>query len=150
MGVSKSLLDNHDARFAEDVYGAEEILLLTRLPKKDRVVVLDPAVRIKEPRSGGLNESLNRMFRLGVGSGRLRGDNAMRGDVFARRRYLVPLMVPGRLFLAVCRLPYCHIRDIFIYALMSPVVLLHLTWYAAGFSRGARMAKGVFEPCRQK
>ncbi|MBW2283616.1 MAG: glycosyltransferase [Deltaproteobacteria bacterium] len=141
MGISKSLLDQYNARFAERIYGAEEIVLLTSLPAKNRMAVLDPKIRIKEPRSGGLNVSLRRMFRLGTGSGRLREDHSMRGAIFARHLYLVPLMVPARFFQTVCRLPYCRLRDIVIFALMSPVVLLSLSWYAAGFSKGARSAK---------
>ena len=141
MGISKSLLVQHNARFAERIYGAEEIFLLTRLPDESRLVVLDPNIRIKENRTGGLSTSLRRMSRLGVGSGRLRADHPMRGAILAKHPVLVPLMVPARFFLTVCRLPYCRLRDTMIFILMSPVVLLHLSWYAAGFSVGARRAK---------
>jgi glycosyltransferase 2 family protein len=140
MAVSRRLLETSGARFAEGTYGAEEAALLAALPPEARGVWLDPSIQVRELRYETLAGACRRMGHLGFGSGRLRRTLALRGAFLARRRWLLPLVVPIRLALTLRRLRGCGWRAAADFARLSPLMTVLLVYYALGFRAGAAQA----------
>jgi hypothetical protein len=137
MGVSRRLLDQSGARFAEGSYGAEEAALLNGLPPANRTVLLDPSIPVRELRYETLQGAMGRMRHLGFGSGQLRRNTKLRGSFLARHLWLAPLLVPARLLLMARRLPGCSWGAAADFIRLSPLVAFFLIFYVAGFVSGA-------------
>ncbi len=137
MCVSAELLKAGREAFAEGIYGAEELALLDHLPAGSGRVVLDPRAQVREMRRDRLVNSLVRMYRLGRGSGRMRRRMDVRGAVFARHLWLVPLLGPARFALSAWRSATCGWRGAGEFLRLSPLVLLQLACYSVGFAAGA-------------
>jgi hypothetical protein len=137
MAISRRLLEESGARFAEGVYGAEEIALLGGLPPEARAVWLDPTIEVRELRHETFAGARRRMRHLGFGSGQLRKSRTMRGSVLARHRWLVPLVVPVRLLLTLRRHAGCGWRAGADFVRLAPLVTILLVYYTVGFAAGA-------------
>jgi len=135
MCLARSLLERTGARFAEGVYGAEEMAFLHELGV--RQVLLDPNAVVRDLRRDGVRMTLKRSFRLGRGSGRLRSRLDLRGAVFARHLWLAPLLAP-LLFGLTCvrtlrRTPW-GVLDL---VRFIPMTLARPVLYTVGFIAGA-------------
>ncbi len=137
MGLSRSLLTESGAGFAERVYGAEEIALLHELAMDGRPVILDPAVLVRDMRYDTLRGSLKRLYLLGLGSGRMRKAMPLRGSILARCWWLLPLLAPARFVLTAWRTMRCGPQQIIDLVRLTPIVFCQLLSYAIGFARGA-------------
>jgi len=145
MCVSRSVLECSGARFAEGVYGAEEIAFLRELPADRRSVLLEPAAVVRHLRAESPLTSLARHYRMGWGSGWLRGRRRMRGSLFARHVWLAPLLVPARFLLTASRIVRYGPASLLDFVRLSPFIMCQYVWYAVGFAAGAvsaRRAKG--------
>jgi hypothetical protein len=144
MAVSRQILEITGARFAEYIYGAEEIALLTDLPPEKRTVWLDPDVEVRELRVETFAGARRRLWHLGHGSGWLRQTHTtMRGAAMARHPWLSPALIPVRLLLTASRLRGCGGRAMLDFCRLSPLMACLLIWYAAGFAAGARGARAA-------
>ena len=139
MCLSRSLLDRTGARFAEGVYGAEEMVFLKELGV--RRVLLDPDAVVRHLREEDVRGMLRRSYRLGRGSGRLRWQAGLRGALFARHVLLAPLLVPILFALSwlhtIRRAPH-GVLDL---VRFSPVKAASSVSYTAGFIAGALGAR---------
>ena len=139
MCLSRALLDRTGARFAEGVYGAEEMAFLQELGV--RHVLLDPDAVVRHLRRDSARGLLKRGFRLGNGSGRLRWQVGLRGALFARHVYLAPLLVPMLIALSWLRTLRRAPHGVFDLIRFSPVKLASSVSYTAGFIAGALEAR---------
>jgi hypothetical protein len=141
MCLPRRLLQDHHARFAEGVFGAEEMTLLDRLPAEKRAVLLEPGAVVLHLRGGTLRRFLAHYYTLGTGSGRVRARLQMRGSFAARHPWLAPLLGPGRTLLTGLR-TLRHTPGRFPdFVRLSPLILCRYTAFALGFMVGARRAK---------
>ncbi|KPK62498.1 MAG: hypothetical protein AMK73_06015 [Planctomycetes bacterium SM23_32] len=141
MCVSRRLLQSHGARFAEGVFGAEEMPLLAGLPPQSRRVLLEPDAVVFHLRGGTLRGFLKHYYRLGTGSGRVRAGLRVRGSFFARHPWLAPLLGPGRTLLTglrTLRYTLAHFAD---FLRLNPLILCRYMAFAVGFMVGARRAR---------
>jgi len=138
MCVGAGLLRTGGARFAEGRYGAEEMAFLHSLGDDRQPVLLEPAARVRHLRRDGFGASIRHQYRLGRGAGRTRRDFPLRGSTFARHRWLAPLLVPGRYLLLGVRVIRRNPPAILELLRLTPLVLIQLVGYAAGFRAGAR------------
>jgi hypothetical protein len=141
MAVARATLDTTGARFAEGIYGAEEIVLMSTLPPERRDVWLDPDVEVRELRVETFAGARRRMRHLGHGSGWLRRIHAMRGSALARHSWLLPLVVPVRLLLTMRRHRGCGWRALADFLRLSPLITVLLIYYTLGFRAGALGAR---------
>jgi glycosyltransferase involved in cell wall biosynthesis len=139
MAVSRRLLMETGARFG-DIYGAGEMVLLSRLPDRYRSVIMDPSVCVRHLRQDDLRGSLRRMYRLGRGSGQWRKRTAMRGSIFARHPWLIPALPAARLAVTGARSVAGGWRSALDFVRLMPIISLMMVWYAAGFAAGVRQA----------
>jgi hypothetical protein len=137
MAVAADLLRRSGAAFAERVYGAEEVRLLSQLPDDCLPVPMLSDAVVRHCRRDGFGQSLVRHFRLGRGAGRLRREGNMRGALLARYPILSPLLVPLRSLLTAYRVVRFSPQEIPDFLRLSPILVLHYTFYAAGFAAGA-------------
>jgi hypothetical protein len=146
MAVGRDLLERSGARFAESVYGAEEIAFLHQLPEEHRTVLMEPASRVRHLRGETLRTSLARHYRMGWGSGWLRRQSRMRGSLFARHVWLAPFLAPLRLVLTFSRVVrWCPGRALD-FLRLSPFIFCQYVFYAAGFVKGAIAARRAAIP----
>ena len=141
MCVSRSVLEGSGARFAERVYGAEEIAFLHQLPVDRRSVLLEPAAVVRHLRAESPRTSLARHYRMGWGSGWLRSSRQMRGSFFARHIWLAPLLAPMRFLLTASRIVRHSFASSLDFMRLSPFIICQYVWYAAGFTAGAVSAR---------
>jgi hypothetical protein len=144
MCLSRALLDRTGARFAEGIYGAEEMAFLKELGV--RRVLMDPEATVRHLRAGGVRAMLRRSFRLGRGSGHLRRQLGLRGAVFARHLYLAPLLAPMLVGLSWLRTLWRTPQGVFDLIRFSPLKLAASVSYTIGFIAGARQARGAERP----
>jgi glycosyltransferase involved in cell wall biosynthesis len=137
MAVSRLLVQRSHARFAERVYGAEEIAFLHELPADRRTVLMDPAANVRHLRSETLHTSLARHYRMGWGSGWLRRRSPMRGSFFAHHVWLAPLLVPARFLLTFSRVARLSPGLMLDFLRLSPFVACQYLCYTVGFVSGA-------------
>jgi hypothetical protein len=137
MCVSRRLLEQSGAAFAEGVFGAEDMALVHRLPPDSRLLVRHPRARVRHLRADSLKESFRHAYRLGVGSGMVRKRLRMRGSVFARHVWLVPLLPPVRFAFTAVRTARHGPRAVVDFIRLSPITACRYVWYAAGFAAGA-------------
>jgi hypothetical protein len=142
MCLARRLLRAGDPPFAVGTYGAEDVAVLCALPTWRGRVILEPAAQVRHLRDDRLGGSLRRMYLLGRGSGRLRRCLPMRGALLARCPPLVVLLAPARLALTGWRAASCGARALADFLRLSPLILLHLICYSAGFARGAFGGRG--------
>ena len=149
--VPRALLERSGARFAEGVYGAEDVALLRRMPREALPVLMEPAAGVRHLHWASLGGHLRRTYRLAVGSGRLRRAGGMRGSLFARCVWLAPLLLPLRLALTILRTIRCSGTAVFDVLRLYPVLICAYAVYAAGFAAGATAAAsgGCEEPASQ-
>jgi len=140
MCISRRLLQESGAAFAEGVYGAEDVALYHQLPAESRRALREPAARVRHLRTDSLTEFLGRAYRLGIGSGRVRKSFRMPGSVFARHVWLVPFLPPVRLALTAARTARCGLPAVLEFIRLSPLIACRYVWYAAGFAAGALSA----------
>jgi glycosyltransferase involved in cell wall biosynthesis len=124
--------------FPEGMYGAEEPVLVSRLPPACLPVMLEPRAVVLHAQRGGFCAALRRMRRMGYGSGWHRAIHSIRGSVFARYPCLTPLLVPARAWLALARAVRTGRRALWEYCNLFPLLVCLWTCYAIGFLRGAR------------
>jgi GT2 family glycosyltransferase len=137
MCIGRALAIDSGARFAEGVFGAEDVALLERLPRWALPVVMDPQARALHLRRDTFPGMLEHQFAIGFGSGRLRRSRRMRGSRLARHPWAAPALVPGRLGLLLVRAADAGPRGVLGFARLSPLILPALVAYAAGFMSGA-------------
>jgi hypothetical protein len=137
MCIGRSLATQSGARFAEGVFGAEDVALLGSLPARARPAVLDPEAQALHLRHDSFRSALAHQFAIGEGSGRLRRERRMRGSMLARRTWAAPLLVPSRLALMLARAAASGPSRFLGLALLSPLILVGLAAYSAGFMSGA-------------
>jgi len=138
MCISKTQLTNVDAVFSERVYGAEEIVFLEKLPADSGKVMLTPTAQVQHLQQYKLIESLWRMYRLGLGAGRLRKIANCRGSIFAKHRWMIPLLPMARMLLTVWRVVrYSGWRETLDFIYLSPLMFFYWVWYSVGFADGA-------------
>ncbi|MHC4592983.1 MAG: glycosyltransferase family 2 protein, partial [Planctomycetota bacterium] len=137
MCVAKRLLMQHEALFAEGVFGAEDVALLSSLPEDSLPAVMTPAAQVRHLRRDGFCGALIHQYQIGTGSGRLRRSLQMRGSFFGRHPWLAPLLVPGRFLLMAARSVRSGPRAALDFMRLSPLILCELASYALGFAVGA-------------
>jgi hypothetical protein len=142
MCIGRALVNKAGARFAEGVFGAEDVALLGRLPARALPALLDPAAQVFHLRRDTFAGALRHQFAIGVGSGQLRGDRPMRGALLARHSWAAPLIAPGRLALMFARALQAGPRRVLGLARLSPLILPELLAYTVGFMAGAGRASG--------
>jgi glycosyltransferase involved in cell wall biosynthesis len=141
MCVERALVCESGARFAEGVYGAEEIQFLLALPDRARPVVHEPRAVVRHLRHDDFMGSLARQYRLGRGSARVRLQQRMRGSSAAEWPFLAPLLAPLRFVLTIWRVLRTAPGELGTLLGLSPLVALHHAAYAAGFAVGALTAR---------
>jgi len=124
-----------------DMWPGEDLVLMHRLQRLGCRVGLSARVRTHHRHPAGFAEMLAHQHRLGLTSAAARRMTSVSGAVFVRYRWLAPLLLPARLL----RIAAWQLRSGFsgVVALtqLSPVLLLGLVWWTAGFVRGARDAE---------
>jgi hypothetical protein len=140
MCVASALVRESGARFAEGVYGAEEMQFLLALPRRARPVTHEPRAVVRHLRNDDFAGSLARQYRLGRGSARVRSRIRMRGSLAARWPFLSPLLAPTRYLLTTCRVLRSSPGELVDFLRLSPLIALHHACYAAGFAVGALTA----------
>jgi hypothetical protein len=140
MCVRRALVLESGARFAERVYGAEEMTFLTALPEQAKPVLHEPGALVRHLRNDDFTGSLARQYRLGHGSGRVRSRLRIRGSLAARWPFLAPLLAPTRYLLAARRVLLESPLRLGAFLRLSPLMALHHACYAAGFAVGALTA----------
>ncbi len=138
MCIARDRLKNVPEAFAERVYGAEEIVFLKNLPADTPNVVLTPAAQVRHMRQYQLGNSPHRMYRLGLGAGLMRRTRNLRGSLFARHRWLIPLLPLARISLAALRVArYSGPDERLDFIRLAPLVFYCWSCYAIGFAAGA-------------
>jgi glycosyltransferase involved in cell wall biosynthesis len=140
MCVGRALATEAGARFAEGVFGAEDVAFLSRLPGWALPAVLNPRAQALHLRRDTFAGALRHQFAIGFGSGRLRRSRRMRGSFLADHAWAGPLLAPARLGLMLVRAVDAGPGRLLGLAKLSPVILPGLFAYAAGFMSGAAKA----------
>jgi len=124
--------------FAGQIKGSDN-MYFRKIHAAGRQLYWEPRAVIWHRNRTRLRRILRNQYELGVGAAHNRRQNPVRGRIFVRHPGLIPLMPLVRTGTIGLRLLRYSPLNFLKFLLLLPLVLLGLSWHAAGFLHGCRL-----------
>ncbi len=124
--------------FAGQIKGSDN-MYFRKIHGAGRILYWEPRAVIWHRNRTRLRKILRNQYELGVGAAQNRRKNPLRGRIFIRHPYLLPLMPLVRTGMIGQRLLRYSPLNFLKFVLLLPLVLLCLSGYTAGFWQGCRL-----------
>lgn len=128
----------HYGFFADQVKGSDN-LYFRQMHAKGEVLYWQPRAVVWHRNRTRFKKILQNQYDLGVGSALNRKKYDIRGKIFTRHPWLIPLIPFVRLLAIGVRLLRNSPLNFFKFVLLSPLVLICLFYYTLGFYRGLKV-----------